>query len=106
MIVLLAALAGEAAGLRRRMTLAPERVTDIGVPAHTGTYRGRPVLLAWTGMGRQQAEAGAVAVLACHPAAAVISIGFSGSLDGQLAVGDLVLASEPVSYTHLTLPTN
>jgi adenosylhomocysteine nucleosidase len=93
-IALLAALEEEASGLRRRMALAPEGVAGLGQPAYVGLYQRRPVLLAWTGMGRQRAEASAEAVLARYQATAVISIGFSGALEGRLEVGDLVLASE------------
>jgi adenosylhomocysteine nucleosidase len=93
-IALLAALEEEASGLRRRMALAPEGVVGLRHPVYVGLYRRRPVLLAWTGMGRQQAEAGAEAVLASYQVTAMISIGFSGALEGRLEVGDLVLASE------------
>jgi adenosylhomocysteine nucleosidase len=93
-IALLAALEEEASGLRRRMALAPEGVAGLNHPACVGLYQRRPVVLAWTGMGRQQAEAGAEAVLARYEVTAVISIGYSGALERRLRVGDLVLASE------------
>ena len=101
MIVLLAALEEEASGLRRQMALAPEGVAGLCGSAYTGQYRGRPVLLARTGMGRQRAEASAEAVLARYQATVVISIGFSGALEGRLEVGDLVLASELIGSTGL-----
>jgi adenosylhomocysteine nucleosidase len=93
-IALLAALEKEASGLRRRMALAPERVAGFCDPAYTGRYGGHPVLLAWTGMGRERAEASTEAALTRYQATAVISIGFSGGLEGHLEVGDLVLASD------------
>ena len=99
MIVLLAALAEEAAGLRRRMALVPEAVASIGGPAYTGQYCGKPVALVVTGMGQQRAEEGIGAVLAQLPVTAVISIGYSGALERQLQVGDLVLASELIGLT-------
>ncbi|NIV40603.1 MAG: hypothetical protein GWN58_67765, partial [Anaerolineae bacterium] len=55
---------------------------------------GKPLLLTVTGMGRQRAEASVEAVLAHPQITAVLSIGFSGALERQLKVGDLVLASE------------
>ena len=94
MIVLLAALEEEASGLRRRMALAPEAVAGLRDPAYTGQYRGKPVVLVVTGMGRQRAEESIDAVLAHLPATTVISIGFSGALGRQLQIADLVLASE------------
>jgi adenosylhomocysteine nucleosidase len=93
-IALLAALEEEASGLRRQMALVPEGVSGLRAPAYTGLYRQRPVLLAWTGMGQQRAEASAQVLLARYPVVAVLSIGFSGALEGELGVGDLVLASE------------
>ena len=99
MIVLLAALAEEAAGLRRRMALVPEAVAGLRNPAYTGQYSGKPVVLVVTGMGRQRAEDGIGAVLVHLPVTAVISIGFSGALARQLQVGDLVLASELMGLT-------
>lgn len=99
MIVLLAALAEEAAGLRRRMALATASGAGLGDPAYTGHYLGKPVVLVVTGMGRQRAEAGIDAVLARLPVTTVISIGFSGALARELQVGDLVLASELMSLT-------
>ena len=96
MIVLLAALKEEASRLRRRMALSPESITGLYGPAYAGHYRQQSVLLAWTGIGRQRAEASAEAVLAHCQVSAVISIGFSGALAGRLQVGDLVLASEMI----------
>jgi adenosylhomocysteine nucleosidase len=98
-IALLAALEEEASGLRRRMALAPEGLAGLDHPAYVGLYQRRPVLLAWTGMGRQQAEAGVEAVLARYEVTAVISIGYSGALEARLEVGDLVLASDLMGIT-------
>lgn len=99
MIALLAALEEEASGLRRRMALAPERVAGLCDPVYTGRYGGHHVLLAWTGMGRERAKASSEAVLGRYQATAVISIGFSGALEGHLEVGDLVLASDLIGVT-------
>lgn len=94
MIALLAALEGETSGLRRRMALAPQSVAGLCGHAYTGQYQRQSVILASTGMGRQRAEASAMAVLARCQVTTVLSIGFSGALAGQLDAGDLVLASE------------
>ena len=99
MIALVAALEEETSGLQRRMALAPQAVAGLERLAYAGKYRHQSLLLVCTGMGRQRAEAGARAVLAHGPITAVISIGFSGALVGQLQVGDLVLASELMGIT-------
>lgn len=99
MIALLAALEGEISDLRRQMALTPESVAGLDGAAYAGSYQGRSVLLAWTGMGRMRAERGAQAVLARYPVTAVISIGFSGALDASLAVSDLVLAPHLIGVT-------
>jgi adenosylhomocysteine nucleosidase len=105
LIVLLAALPDEISGLRRQMHLASRAVPGLRRPAYTGLYHGRPVLVARTGMGRERAEAGLAALLARYRVAAVISIGFSGALDGSLAVGDLVLPTELSVTTPLPAGT-
>jgi adenosylhomocysteine nucleosidase len=94
MIVLLAALEEEVSGLKQRMALAPEAASGLDDAAYTGQFRGKPVALVVTGMGRQRAEASIAAVLARLPVTAVISTGFSGALERQLQIADLVLASE------------
>jgi hypothetical protein len=107
MIVLLAALEGEASGLRRRMALASESVAGLRDPSYTGEYLGKPVVLVVTGMGRQRAETGVDAVLAHFQVTTVISIGFSGALVRQLQVGDLVHLPGrpgPAAYSHGSSP--
>jgi len=98
-LALVAALEGEASGLRRRLALAPERVAGLPGAAYSGQCGRRPVLLACSGMGRRRAEAALEAVLAHHDALAVVSFGFSGGLQGRLAAGDLILASELMGST-------
>jgi adenosylhomocysteine nucleosidase len=98
LIALLAALEEEVSGLRRRLALVPEAIAGLG-HAYTGRYRHQSVLVVWTGMGRQRAEARAEALLARYQVAAVLSIGFSGALKGWLEVGDLVLASELIGLS-------
>jgi nucleoside phosphorylase len=94
-IILLTALAQEGSGLRRQMKLTPVPSGRAGKAiACSGRYGRQPVLLAWTGMGRQCAEAGSAAILARYQATAVISIGFSGALTQPLTAGTLVLATE------------
>lgn len=98
MIALLVALEQEVSGLRRRLALTPEPAR-LPCPAYGGEYVGHSLLLALTGAGRQRAEAACNAILARYPVTAVLSLGFSGALDGRAQVGDLVLASELMGIT-------
>ncbi len=98
-LALVAALEGEASDLRRRLAMAPERVAGLPGPAYAGLCGRRPVLLACSGMGRRRAEEAIEAVLAHRAVLAVVSFGFSGGLQGHLAAGDLVLASELMGST-------
>lgn len=100
MIALLAALQEEVSALWRRMELTPARVAGAHTFTATGEYQGRAVLLACTGMGRQRAEVNASAILRHTPVTVVLSIGFSGALEGTQRVGDLVLASELLAVTE------
>ena len=79
----------------------PRRERGAGQPSplFVGRYRGRAVLLTWTGMGRQKAEAGVEAVLARYRPDVVVAIGFSGALAKRLRVADLLLPSELMGLT-------
>jgi len=101
LIVLLAALEEEAAGLRRAMALAPAGSAGPHDALFTGCYQGRAVQLVRTGLGRQRAEEAAAAILGPGRAAAVLSIGFSGALEGRARAGDLVLASALLAISTL-----
>jgi adenosylhomocysteine nucleosidase len=57
----------------------------------TGSYAGRPALLAQTGMGPKVAEGAAHRIMAAYPVKRLVSFGFAGALHPQLAVGDLVI---------------
>lgn len=70
------------------------RKSRIGVDwALTAKLRGNLVLLAANGVGWKRAAAAVDAAHSVFPADAVISTGFCGALDPQLAIGDAVVAT-------------
>jgi adenosylhomocysteine nucleosidase len=70
------------------------RKSRMGVDwAMTARLRGHQVLLAANGVGWKRAAAAVDAAYGVFPADAVISTGFCGALDPQLAVGDAVVAT-------------
>lgn len=56
-----------------------------------GDYRGIPVSLVRSGMGRKAAEQAAAYALKEYPQRMVISFGFAGGLQPEIVVGDLAL---------------
>lgn len=92
MLALLGALKSETASVRKRMT-----VDFVGAASSCrlaqGRFRGTPMVLATTGMGRQRAEAAARYVLEAYSISFLISFGFAGALTDELRVGDVVLGS-------------
>lgn len=70
------------------------RKSRIGVDwAFSGRLGGHQVLLAANGVGWKRAAAAVDAAFSVLPADAVISTGFCGALDPQLAIGDTVVAT-------------
>lgn len=101
MIALLGALREEVSGLQKQMGLL-EVLAGPTCRLYRGEYRGRDVLLAQTGMGRQSAETATKLVLERYTVDTLISLGFAGALTEEFEVGDAVIcaklycASEPV----------
>jgi len=60
---------------------------------YAGEYKGKPVLLAQTGMGKERAEAATEFILERYPIDTLISLGFAGGLNENLRVGDIVLCA-------------
>lgn len=90
MLGLLGALKSETAFIRRRMAIdAVKMVASCHIAQ--GTYRGTPIVLATTGMGKQQAQAAARFVLDAYSLSHLISFGFAGALTNDLRIGDVVL---------------
>jgi adenosylhomocysteine nucleosidase len=92
MIAFLGALKEEVSDLRRQMILE-EVLAGPAWHLHSGEYRGREVLLAQTGFGRERAEAATRFILERYPITGLVSLGFAGALAGELEVGDVVICS-------------
>ena len=92
MIALLGALKEEISCLRKRMTIA-ETVSEDAFTLFRGTWQGRKILLAQTGMGKQRAQAATRHLVERYPITTLVSLGFAGALTDELRVGDVVLYS-------------
>ena len=90
MIAFLGALREEVSGLQRQMGLE-EVFAGPTCHLYGGEHRGKDILLAQTGMGRQRAETATELVLERHSVTALISFGFAGALTEELEVGDLLI---------------
>ena len=102
MVIVVAALDSELAGIRRHLELAD--AFHVGeVRMEHGRLGGRDCMLVQSGMGRQRAEQALRAVLAQYHPVAVLSLGFCGAVAATLRAGDLVVCS-PVGAL-LTLPS-
>ena len=92
MIALLGALREEVSGLRRQMSLV-EVLAEPTCHVYRGEYRGKDVLLAQTGVGRQRVETATKLILERYSVTTLVSLGFAGALAAQLRVGDMVVCS-------------
>jgi len=92
MIAILGALREEVSPLRKRMNVQ-ETLSEASCKVFRGRLRGRDVLLAQTGMGKERAQAATRFILDRYPVTTLVSFGFSGALAEQLSVGDVVLYS-------------
>src|SRR5215831_3558037 len=102
MMIVVAALDSELAGIRHHLELADSfHIGDVRM--EHGRLGGQDCVLVQSGMGRQRAEQALRAVLAQYQPVAVLSLGFCGALAATLRVGDLVVCS-PVGAL-LTLPS-
>jgi adenosylhomocysteine nucleosidase len=92
MLVLLGALGGEIAGLRRQMVIE-EASTERDYRIYKGKYGSKNILLGQTGLGKENAERATKFILERHPAEALICLGFAGALIEGLKVGDIILST-------------
>lgn len=91
MIAIVAALDAELSALGRRAGV--RRVPSPSWPIiGEGTLAGRRVLLVRTGMGAACARNATAVLMERHKPEAVLSIGFAGSVTGELRAGHLVIA--------------
>ncbi len=90
MLAIIGALDEEIAGLRREMT-----VTEVWrhPTVYFGRCRGKQVILARSGVGRERAERAARAVLERYPVTVLVSLGFGGALNESYKAGDLVVST-------------
>jgi adenosylhomocysteine nucleosidase len=92
MMIVVAALHTELAGLRRHMEIAD--ACKVGkVRIEHGRLGGQDCLLVQSGMGRLRAEQALRYGLAQYQPVAILSLGFCGALAVTLRVGDLVVCS-------------
>jgi 5'-methylthioadenosine/S-adenosylhomocysteine nucleosidase len=92
MIGVFGALREEVAFLWKRMN--PRH--GIGEPTYhmvQGSYRGKELLVAQTGIGKKRAEAVTRFALDNYPVTTLITMGFGGALNDDLKGGDVVLCS-------------
>jgi 5'-methylthioadenosine/S-adenosylhomocysteine nucleosidase len=92
MVALLGALKQEITDVRKRMTVT-ENVSEDTCTIFRGTWHGREILLAQTGMGKQRAQAATRHLVEHYPITRIISLGFAGALTDELRVGDVILYS-------------
>ncbi len=92
MLALAGALREETSDVQKEM-LIRETVTRKPGNLYRGKYRGREILLAQTGAGKERAESITGHILECYPVTTLISIGFAGALTGELNTGDIVICS-------------
>lgn len=92
MIAVMAAMEEEFKGLKEAMTVTRSQ-QDKECRFHEGTYQGRNLLLAHTGIGRRRASDGALAMFERFQPGAIISTGFAGALDSSLKTGDMFIYS-------------
>jgi len=92
MLALLGALKEDISDLRKGIALK-ESYTWQNCHIYAGNYRGKSVVLAQTGMGRERAESATEFILGRYPVTALISFGFAGALKENLQIGDVVLCS-------------
>ncbi|MFC2009682.1 hypothetical protein ACFLT3_02000, partial [Chloroflexota bacterium] len=92
MLALLGALKEEIAGLRRQM-IVDEAFAGQGYRIYRGKYHGKDVLLAQTGMGKENAERATEFILKQYQVTILICLGYSGALVKELEAGDIALCA-------------
>jgi adenosylhomocysteine nucleosidase len=92
MLVIMGAFGQEIVDLRRQMVIE-EVVARRDFRLYRGKLKNRDTLLVQTGMGKQRAENATQFVLEHYPVTAIISLGFTGALNPELRIGDVVVCS-------------
>ncbi len=84
--------------------LADTRVQEIeGIAFTSGRFRDRPVVVAWTGVGKVNAAMTTTLLLEHFKPTRVIVTGIAGAIDPNLEPGDIVLAKRTAHHDMGTL---
>jgi adenosylhomocysteine nucleosidase len=76
------------------------RETVAGIAVHRGTLDGRAVVLAESGIGKVNAALAATVLLDRFGCSGIVFSGVAGGLDPNLAVGDLVIATQVIQHDY------
>jgi adenosylhomocysteine nucleosidase len=76
------------------------RETVAGISIHHGTLDGRAVVLAESGIGKVNGALAATVLFDRFRCGGIIFSGVAGGLDPDLAVGDLVIATEVIQHDY------
>ena len=88
MLAIIGAMSEEIKGIRRLMSVEGEDSLD-GLSVCRGSYRGKSLLLAKGGVGKQRAQRSARHILDHYPVTAMVMVGFAGALKPGLKAGDV-----------------
>lgn len=97
MIAVLGAMDAEVADVIAHMSDVVRSPTG-SVTLHTGSYRGRRVVCARTGVGKVMSAVTTTRVVERYRPEAILYVGIAGALDRDFAIGDLVVAKECVQH--------
>ena len=93
MLAIIGALNEELSGLKKRMSVE-KAVRRGGCSLRAGNYRGVPVILVQSGIGRERAERAVKVAAETYQITSLLSFGFAGALREDLDIGDIVVCSE------------
>ena len=96
-ICIIGAVKEEIVEIQRAMIVQETRHTQSG-SFWTGTFAGRNVVLARSGMGKACARAALLQICERFAPALVISMGYAGGVAPNLSIGDLVLADKVFEF--------
>lgn len=88
----------------REVRLLDEMLTDVqprqveGIEFVSGRLSGRPVVVAWTGVGKVNAAMVTTLLLEHYRPSRVIFTGIAGAVDPNLSPGDIVIAKETAHH--------
>jgi adenosylhomocysteine nucleosidase len=98
-IAVLTAIPEEIAAFGAHLT-ETGRETVAGIAVHHGTLDGRAVVLAEAGIGKVNAALAATVLFDRFGCGGIVFSGVAGGLDPNLAVGDLVIATQVIQHDY------